>query len=120
MEPDEYGPESGMDRVRTEKSPDFKMFYATSVFGNMTPVDCRITFYVEDIIVKDEQENSEEVEVEGVRRLVQAQVFMSPYSATLMARWLSQQVQEYENEYGEIKLDPLSVKKMEKQIIGYM
>jgi hypothetical protein len=108
------------EKVTTKKSPEFRQFYATSVFGNLTPMDCRMTFYVEDITVKKEQPNIEEVEVEGITRTVQAQVFMSPYSAKLMSRWLSQQVEEYEQEYGEIKLDPQGIRRIEKQIAGYM
>lgn len=125
MQTDEEGEEPGepnnpMERVRTVRSPEFRQFYATSVYGNMTPVDCRITFYSEDISVKDEQRNSEEVEVDGIVRLLKAQVFMSPYSAKLMSIWLSQQVKEYEQEYGEIKLDPGNVKRVERPIAGYM
>ena len=107
-------------RVTTVKDPGYRQFYATSVYGNMTPVDCRITFYVEDVTVKEEQVNSEEVEVEGVQRRLEAQVFMSPYSAKLMSIWLAQQISDYEDEYGEIKLDPQGLKKMEKHIVGYI
>jgi len=120
MANDEAPAEKGMEKVTTVKSPDFRQFYATSVYGNMSPVDCRITFYVEDVTVKPEQRSSDDVEVDGVQRLVQSQVFMSPYSAKLMSIWLAQQIRDYEEEYGEIKLDPRGIKRMEKQIVGYI
>ena len=83
--------------IELSKEEDFKRFYAIGAIGVNNIYDFRISFY------NDEPELGQRNGVKKIHRKVGSEVILSPVAAKELARWLAQNVQDYENKFGEIK-----------------
>ena len=85
------------------KSPDYKSFYVTGVFGGIGPVDARMLFYLDRIVPET---NSEEfrgsMRVEHIERELQVELHVSPFEFKLLSKWMTDHLLDYETRYGEI------------------
>ncbi len=71
--------------------------YAIGAIGHWTEYDFRIGFFAD--ATKDEEKEE---------YLLQTQVILSPRATKELSEWLSQKVEEYEEENGIIETEPIS------------
>lgn len=83
--------------IEVSKEDDFKRFYAIGAIGVNNIYDFRVSFY------NDDPELGQRNGVKKIQRKIGTEVILSPVAAKELARWLSQNVQDYENKFGEIK-----------------
>ncbi|MCL2863118.1 MAG: DUF3467 domain-containing protein [Methanimicrococcus sp.] len=83
--------------VEIVKEEDFKRFYAIGAIGVNNIYDFRISFY------NDDPELGRSDGVRKVHRKIGTEVILSPVAAMELARWLDQNVKDYESKFGPIK-----------------
>jgi hypothetical protein len=91
---------AGMQRIdiviEVSKEEDFKSFYAIGAIGVNNIYDFRIKFY------NDEPELGRPDGVRKIHRKIGTEIVLSPTAAFELARWLNQNVQDYEKKFGPI------------------
>ncbi|WNY28297.1 hypothetical protein MmiEs2_04810 [Methanimicrococcus stummii] len=83
--------------IEVSKEEDFKRFYAIGAIGVNNIYDFRVSFY------NDDPEIGQRNGVKKIHRKIGTEVILSPVAAKELARWLMQNVKDYENKFGEIK-----------------
>ncbi|WNY23132.1 hypothetical protein MmiHf6_04340 [Methanimicrococcus hongohii] len=83
--------------IEVSKEEDFKRFYAIGAIGVNNIYDFRVSFY------NDDPELGQRNGVKKIQRKIGTEVILSPVAAKELARWLTQNVKDYENKFGEIK-----------------
>lgn len=92
---------------RISESEDYKYVYATGGFGNMTPNDCLIIFYLDRLNPEIVPGGSPgEMRPREVNRELQVEVHMTPTQFRSIAEWMSDHVDKYEERFGEIQEPP--------------
>jgi hypothetical protein len=118
-----------MSEIKFEdtKSPDFKYVYATGAFGNVTPTDARIIFFLDRLIPKtiSEGEKRGSQETEKIIRELQVEVHMSPQEFVNLWRWMGERLKIYKDLFpnfplnipeAEVVVVPVEVKEAEKEV----
>jgi hypothetical protein len=82
--------------IEVLKEEGYKSFYAIGAIGVNKIYDFRIKFY------DDEPEIGHPEGVRKIRRKIGTEVILSPTAAFELARWLNQNVQDYEKKFGPI------------------
>ncbi|MCL2141744.1 MAG: DUF3467 domain-containing protein [Methanimicrococcus sp.] len=82
--------------IEVSKEEDFKSFYAIGAIGVNNIYDFRIKFY------NDEPEIGRPDGVRKIQRKIGSEIVLSPTAAFELARWLNQNVQDYEKKFGPI------------------
>lgn len=85
-------------KIKLNNSPDFREGYANSIQVNVSVWDFLLTFG------RLQQQTPEMVEVTNFQN-----IYLSPQQAKALMMILTQNVQNYEKAFGEIKLDPQMV-----------
>ncbi|MDV0446120.1 hypothetical protein MmiAt1_17350 [Methanimicrococcus sp. At1] len=83
--------------IEVSKEEDFKRFYAIGAIGVNNIYDFRVSFY------NDDPELGQRNGVKKIQRKIGTEVILSPVAAKELARWLTQNVKDYETKFGEIK-----------------
>ncbi len=83
--------------IEVSKEEDFKRFYAIGAIGVNNIYDFRVSFY------NDDPELGQRNGVKKIQRKIGTEVILSPVAAKELARWLTQNVKDYESKFGEIK-----------------
>ncbi|MDY0266819.1 MAG: DUF3467 domain-containing protein [Methanimicrococcus sp.] len=83
--------------IEVSKEDDFKRFYAIGAIGVNNIYDFRVSFY------NDDPELGQRNGVKTIHRKIGTELILSPVAAKELARWLTQNVKEYESKFGEIK-----------------
>ncbi|MDR0768131.1 MAG: DUF3467 domain-containing protein [Methanosarcinales archaeon] len=83
--------------IEVSKEEDFKCFYAIGAIGVNNIYDFRISFY------NDDPEFGQRNGVKKIQRKIGTEVILSPVAAKELARWIMQNVNDYESKFGEIK-----------------
>ena len=82
-------------KVTITKSPDFKLVYATGVFGSLTPLEGRMIFYVDRIIPAMV---GNIMKTGSVERELQVEVHMSPQEFLSICRWMQNHIERLKKE----------------------
>jgi len=83
--------------IEISKEENFKRFYAIGAIGVNNIYDFRISFY------NDDPDLGPSDGVRKVQRKIGTEVILSPVAALELARWLDQNVKDYEQKFGSIK-----------------
>ncbi|MDR2944536.1 MAG: DUF3467 domain-containing protein [Methanosarcinales archaeon] len=83
--------------IEVSKEEDFKRFYAIGAIGVNNIYDFRVSFY------NDDPELGQRNSFKKIQRKIGTEVILSPVAAKELARWLTQNVKDYESKFGEIK-----------------
>lgn len=74
--------------VTVTKSPDFRLAYANGVFGGLTPIEGRMTFYVDRLIPEMAEDVPDKMQTSYVERELQVEIHMSPQQFISVSRWM--------------------------------
>jgi hypothetical protein len=84
-------------KVKKEKSPDYRIIYATGAEGgNFGAYDLRISFYDTDVQPYEEQLGSEKI----AKRIFKETIVLSYAAAKELSDWLVRHIEYYEKESG--------------------
>jgi Protein of unknown function (DUF3467) len=81
-------------KIIFRKSENFRQVYTIGAIGGHSPYDFRIGFYND---VSNPPENGN---VGTVERIIETEIILSPVAALELNQWLSQHIQEYEENFG--------------------
>jgi len=103
---EEKSPKQKMVKIKVKKADDFKRIYAIGALGGHTPWDFRIGFYndvprMEEVAPGSPPTMDREVLVEAM---------LSPTAAKELLLWLGSHVQQFEKQFGPIKLRRMPIK----------
>jgi hypothetical protein len=96
------------------KSPNFAYVYVTGVFGGLDPNDGRMIFFLDRL--EPETLNQPMPGNQVVKKIVresQVEIHMTPSQFKTIALWMNQNIQRYEELFGEI---PMGLKEQKKTI----
>ncbi|MEX2738997.1 MAG: DUF3467 domain-containing protein [Candidatus Wukongarchaeota archaeon] len=97
-------------KIQVSKNADFKQVYATGIQGGHTPFDFRIAFHNESVNLEESIPGEKIV----IDRDFKVEVILSPFAAKKVMLWLKRHVEDYEEQYGEIKTQkPAEIEKVE-------
>ncbi len=82
--------------VVTESS-DYKVAYASGVFGGLDPNDGRIIFFLDRLKPKIKPGGKGAMDLDRVERELQVEVHMSPHQFLAVAKWMA----DHANRYGK-------------------
>jgi hypothetical protein len=88
------------------KSPEYKIVFASGVFGGINPNDAQMIFYLdrfEPELVPDQPGTQR---LSKINREFQVEIHVTPSQFKSIAQWMTQHVQNYEKNFGEIPLGP--------------
>lgn len=83
-------------KVEVTKSPDFRLVYANGVFGSLTALEGRITFYADRLIPEITEDGG--MKTSYVERELQVEVKMSPQQFLSISRWMRSHIERMEKE----------------------
>jgi len=97
--------------VIIEKASDYRTIIVSAVFGGHRPGCFEIIIYTDETIADDALSSipPDPTRIK-VKRILQCRLVMDPFQAKSFMLWLKKHIEDYEKEFGEIKLP----KKMEK------
>jgi hypothetical protein len=75
-------------KFEVSESPDYKVMYASGVFGGLDPQDGRIIFFLDRIKPKMKKSPRGAMELEKVNRELQVEIHMSPPQFMSVAKWM--------------------------------
>lgn len=84
---------------------DYKLIYATGVFGSINPNDARVIFFVDQV----EPEMAEEfgrMRVGKIKRNLLVEVHLSPNQFKEIANWMRDHIRRFEKHFGKIPSVP--------------
>ena len=118
-----------MSEIRFEdtKSSDYRYVYSTGAFGNVTPRDARIIFYLDRLVPKTIKEGEKigTLETDRIVRELQVEVHMSPQEFVNLWRWMRERLKIYKETFPDFPLNipetegvvvPVEVKETEKEV----
>jgi hypothetical protein len=79
--------------IRITKSPDFKLVYSNGVFGGLSPVEGRMSFYVDRITPKLVEDLPGQMKTDYVERELQVEVHMSPQQFISTFYWMKHHIE---------------------------
>lgn len=85
------------------KREGLELFYATGVFGGLSPIDGRM-FFVADRLELEPGDLPGTQKVKEVNQEIQAEVHMSPATYKSIAMWMMKNVENFEKKFGEIQM----------------
>jgi hypothetical protein len=86
----------GKIEIKITQSPDFKMVFATGVFGGLSPLDGRMLFYVDRTKPKVVDERL--LRTDFVEREFQVEVHMSPQQFVSVYNWMKSNIDRLEQQ----------------------
>ena len=92
-------------KFEVETDPDYKLIYATGVFGSVNPNDGRIIFYV-DQVVPEMSDKPGQMRVGKIKRKLLIEVHVSPNQFKDIANWMIGHIRNFEKEFGRIPSVP--------------
>jgi hypothetical protein len=99
------------------QSPEYKSVYTTGIMGGLTPDDAYLIFFKDSIRPETDPETGNTIISEIIRES-QVEVHMSPSQFKRIFLWMQSRVVGYENVWGEIPMEPIKKKEVEKTISG--
>jgi len=84
------------------KKPDYSYIFATGIFGGIDPNGARIIFYLDRLDPEMKRDQPGRMQTRQVNRELQVEVNMSPVGYKSMMLWMQNNVQQYEERFGEI------------------
>jgi len=93
--------------IIVEKSPDYKTIIVSGVFGGHRPGFFEVIVYTDELVA-DEALSSVPPDTDKikVKRTLQCRLVMDPVEAKSFFEWFKQHMEQYEKEFGEIKIRP--------------
>ena len=90
---------------RVSTSENYRCVTASGMYGDVSPNDCHIIFYL-DRYVPDVVPGGEpgEMRIREVNRELQVEIHMSPAQLMSMSQWMTNQMIDFEGQYGEIQI----------------
>ncbi len=82
-------------RIRVSENPDYKVVYASGVFGGLDANDSRIIFFLDRIKPKMKKDGKGVMELDMVQRELQVEVHMSPHQFIAIAKWMMEHAQRF-------------------------
>ena len=80
------------------KSSEFRLVYATGVFGGLSPLDGRLIFFVDRIVPKVQMDAPGQLKTGSVERELQVEVHMSPQEFISLYEWMKSHIDRLEKE----------------------
>jgi len=93
-------------KLTITRSADFKLVYATGVFGSLTPMEAHMTFYVDRVMPEIVEDLPGQMKTGTVERELQVEVHMSPSQFISMYHWMQSHIQRLEKEGVLVKKEP--------------
>ena len=90
---------------RVSTSEDYRYVAASGMYSEVSPNDCHMIFYL-DRCVPDVVPGGEpgEMRAREVNRELQVEVHMSPAQLMSMSQWMTSQINEFQDQFGEIQI----------------
>jgi len=90
---------------RVTTNENYRYVTASGMFGDINTNDCHIIFYL-DRNVPDVVPGGEpgEMRIREVNRELQVEIHMSPAQLMLMSQWMTDQMNDYQEQFGEIQI----------------
>jgi hypothetical protein len=88
------------------KSPDFKLFYSSGIFGGLNPLDARMTFFVDRVMPKVDASTPGQMRTGVVERELQVEIHMSPQQFISICHWMQRHIERMEKEGVLVKKEP--------------
>jgi hypothetical protein len=90
---------------RVSTNENYRYVTASGMFGDINTNDCHIIFYL-DRYVPDVVPGGEpgEMRIREVNRELQVEIHMSPAQLMLMSQWMTDQMNDYQEQFGEIEI----------------
>jgi hypothetical protein len=82
-------------KIEVTERPDYKVVYASGVFGGLDPHDSRIIFFLDRLKPKMKSGDKGAMELEKVERELQVEVHMSPHQFISVAKWMMGHAQSF-------------------------
>jgi hypothetical protein len=82
-------------KIEVAESPDFRVVYASGVFGGLDPNDSRIIFFLDRLKPKIKSGGKGRMELDKVEREMQVEVHMSPHQFMAVAKWMADHAQRF-------------------------
>jgi hypothetical protein len=93
-------------RFEITKSPNFKVIFASGVFGGLNPNDGQMIFYLDRFEPEMVSDQPGRVRLTKINREFQVELHMTPSQFKSISQWMARHVQTYEQKFGEIPLGP--------------
>ena len=84
--------------VKVTRSPDFKIMYSSGLFGNLNPIEGRMTFYADRLIPKFAEDVPGQMKTDCIERELQVEVHMSPQQFVSVYYWMKNQIERMEKQ----------------------
>ena len=88
------------------KSPDFKLLYASGIFGGLNPLDARMIFFVDRAMPKVETGTPGRMKTGVIERELQIEIHMSPQQFISIYHWMQSHIERLEKEGVLVKKEP--------------
>jgi hypothetical protein len=85
-----------------KKADDYKLVYATGMFGGLDPNDARIIFYCDRVEPEMDKNRPGGMRTKVVHRELQVEIHMSPLQFKTIARFMNDRVKRLEKRFGEL------------------
>lgn len=92
-------PVQKLPKFELKKNPEFKIYYVNGVFGTVTPMEGRMTFYIDRLEPKfKEGGKPAEMETDRVDRELLMEIRMSPLEFKSIAEWMTNHIKRLEKD----------------------
>lgn len=90
---------------RVSTSENYRYVSASGIFGDISPNDCHIIFYL-DRFVPDVVPGGApgEMRIREVNRELQVEIHMSPAQFMSMSQWMTKHMNDFQEQFGEIQI----------------
>lgn len=82
-------------KVVVTEGKDYRVVYASGVFGGIDPNDARMIFFLDRIKPSIKAGEKGRMELHRVERELQAEVHMSPHQFLAVAKWMSEHADNF-------------------------
>jgi hypothetical protein len=97
---------SGKIELVITRSPDFKLVYASGVFGGLNPLEARMTFFVDRVMPSVDASTPSQMKTGVVERELQVEIHMSPQQFVSIYHWMQDHIKRLEQEGVLVKKEP--------------
>ena len=95
-----------LPKINVKKAEDYKTIIVNGVFGGHRPGFFEVIVYTDELVADDvlgsHQPDPKKIQID---RTIQCRLILDPLQAKSFVTWLSQHIKQYEEMFGEIKLE---------------
>ena len=109
---------SQVPEFENRESEDYKIVFASGVFGGLSPIDGRIILYVDRLVPEPVRGRPGRDRIEKVIRERQVEIHVTPATWKSIASWMQGHVERFEKRFGTIPQRPKGAKEEPSTVLA--